>query len=143
VTTTSFALTVNNVTPTIGAITWPLGVVAGKAAAFAPASLTLAAWTLTRPSGTGRRHEHARHRCRGRGSGSVTDLHTYAIAGSYTVTCTVTDKDGGVGSGSYRVTVLSPTATWIVMKGSPLSLKLGATVTLRGWVNKPVAGSGR
>ena len=141
VTTTSFALTVNNVTPTIGAITWPLGVVAGKAAAFSasfsdPGSLDTHTAVWDRGDGTSMPGTVAE----AGGSGSVTDLHTYAIAGSYTVTCTVTDKDGGVGSGSYRVTVLSPTATWIVMKGSPLSLKLGATVTLRGWVNKPVAG---
>jgi len=126
VTTTSFALTVNNVTPTIGAITWPLGVVAGKAAAFSasfsdPGSLDTHTAVWDWGDGTSMPGTVAE----AGGSGSVTDLHTYAIAGSYTVTCTVTDKDGGVGSGSYRVTVLSPTATWIVMKGSPLSLKWG------------------
>ena len=142
VTTTTFALTVNNVAPPVGAITWPSGaVVAGKSAVLVanftdPGILDThtAVWTWgDGTSSPGTVTETG-------GSGKVADSHTYAKAGAYTVTCTVTDKDGAVASNSYLVNVLSPSATWIVLKGSPLSLKLGASVTLSGWVNKPVAG---
>lgn len=141
VTTTTFALKVDNVAPAVGAITCPLAVVAGKAAAFSasfsdPGTLDThtAVWDWgDGTSSPGTVTESG-------GSGSAAGSHTYAKAGSYTVTCTVADKDGGVGSNSCQVTVLSPNTTWIVLKGSPLSLKLGATVTLSGWVNKPVAG---
>src|SRR5690606_34961761 len=77
----------------------------------------------------------------GSGSGSVTGAHAYTTGGSYVVKLTVTDDDGGVGVGTFPVTVnqtLSvpdPAKLWIGMVNSDsaaMRLDLQVEVLLGG-----------
>jgi hypothetical protein len=124
--TKSFALTVNNLPPVVGAITAPVApqpvntTVSVSASFVDPGILDThtAAWNWGdgTPTSAGVVTETG-------GSGSVTGSHQYTAAGVYTPTLIVTDKDGGAGQSSFQyIVIYDPT---------------GGFVTGGGWINSP------
>jgi PKD repeat protein len=115
VSSTTFALTVNNVAPVVGDITAPIdpepvGMPVGASADFTDPG-TADSHTATWDWGDGTVTET-------HGSGSVEDTHIYAVPGVYTVTLTVTDDDGGSGESIYRyVVVYDPSGAYVTGGG--------------------------
>jgi PKD repeat protein len=128
VTETSFELVVDNVAPTVGAITAPLdpvsvGTPITASAGFSdPGTLDThtAAWIWDWPAGISGPGTVTQ----GAGSGSVTDSHAYTEAGLYEIQLAVTDNDGDLGQSPVfeYVVVYDPTAGF---------------VTGGGWINSP------
>jgi hypothetical protein len=123
--TASTAIQVNNVAPTVGAITAPLAPVQVSTAISTSAAFTdpgvldthTAVWSWgdsTTSAGTV---------TEANGAGSVAGSHTYAADGVYTVTLTVTDNDGGVGTSVFQ---------YVVVYNSRAGFTTGA-----GWFNSP------
>lgn len=119
-------VTVNNVDPTVGAISIPLDPVkigdpVSVSVPFTdPGTLDThtAVWDwddTTTSAGTVTELD---------GSGTVSGSHSYSTPGIYTISVTVTDKDGGVGTS---------TATTYVVIYDPN----GGFVTGGGWINSP------
>ena len=115
----SIAVTVNNVAPTVGAITGPVDPVRTGAVIDASAGFTdpgildthTATWDWGDGTTTATVSESG-------GSGSVADTHTYVTPGVYTVTLTVTDKDGDSGESVFRfVVVYDPDAGFVTGGG--------------------------
>lgn len=113
-------ITVNNLTPTVGAITAPTDPVQVNTAVTASASFTdigvldthTAVWNWGDGITSGTVTES-------NGSGSVSDNHTYTAAGVYTITLTVTDKDGGIRSSTFEyVVVYDPSAGFVTGAGT-------------------------
>ncbi len=118
----SSVVTVNNVAPSVGAITAPIDPVEVGTSIDASATFTdpgiglgdshTASWDWgdgTTTSGTVTEST---------GSGSVTGSHTYTAAGVYTITLTVTDKDGASGSSTFQfVVVYDPSAGFVTGGG--------------------------
>lgn len=137
------SVVIANAKPVVGTIDGPAGRVAPNttvhlSAAFTDAGVAdthSATWDWgdgTVTSGTVQQ---------GSGSGSVTGAHAYTTGGSYVVKLTVTDDDGGVGVGTFPVTVnqtLSvpdPAKLWIGMVNSDsaaMRLDLQVEVLLGG-----------
>lgn len=119
------SITVNNVAPTLGAITIPTALVPVNTAINASASFTdpgtldthTAAWDWGNGTTTGTVTQ-------GAGSGSVNDSHSYATPGVYTLKLIVTDNDGADSNESvYQyVVVYDPN---------------GGFVTGGGWIDSP------
>ena len=63
------------------------------------------------------------------GSGSVQAKHAYGHSGTYTATVTVADNSGGVGSGTFSVTVINVGPTIAAMPNQ--TINLGAAITLQ------------
>lgn len=106
-------VTVNNVNPTIGAITPPAGpakinTTINTSASFNDAGVLdthTASWNWGDGITTTGTVTEAN------GSGTVTGTHTYSKAGLFNITLTVTDKDGGVASATYQyVVIYNPSA---------------------------------
>jgi len=119
---TSFDLTVNNVAPTVGAISAPVDPQAVGTAVNASAGFS--------DPGTGDTHTAEWDWGDGStsagtvGSGTVgPNSHTYTTPGVYTVKLTVTDDDGGVGQSIYQYVVIYDPA--------------GGFVTGGGWITSP------
>jgi hypothetical protein len=126
--TGSTSVQVNNVAPTVGAITAPLapvqvGTAISTSAAFTDPGVLdthTAVWSWgdsTTSAGTV---------TEANGSGTVAGSHAYAADGVYTVTLTVTDKDGGVGTSTFQYVVSYNQSAGFVTGG--------------GWITSP-AGS--
>ena len=103
---------VNNISPTVSAISAPtapvvLGTSISSSASFTdPGALDThtAIWDWGDGTTTGTVTEN-------NGSGSISDNHTYVSTGVYTITLTVTDKDGGAGISIFQyVSVYNPTS---------------------------------
>jgi PKD repeat protein len=118
----TFALTVNNVAPTIGAISAPL--------VPQPVNTAVSASASFNDPGAGDTHTATWDWGDGNTSaGTVSvgtvgsDSHTYTTPGVYTVKLTVSDDDGGAGESTYQyVVVYDPN---------------GGFVTGGGWFNSP------
>jgi Ca2+-binding RTX toxin-like protein len=121
-------VTVNNVAPSVGAITGPTSGVRGQALSFAAAfadagslDTHTASWDWgDGTSSTGVVSESA-------GAGNTSASHVFTASDVYTVTVTVTDNDGGVTTVSTQVTIvaaqlqtdsLDPTKTALVVGGT-------------------------
>jgi hypothetical protein len=111
-TTTTFALTVNNVVPTVSGLpATAVGATQNASQSFSLGSFTDpgtdANWTASVNWGDG----GSAQTITGSPFSSTGSLgsmsHTYTTTGTKTVTVSVTDKDGGVGSASFSVTVSS------------------------------------
>ncbi|MEZ4868660.1 MAG: choice-of-anchor Q domain-containing protein [Caldilineaceae bacterium] len=119
---TSFDLTVNNVAPTVGAISVPvdpqqIGTAVNASDPFSDPG-TGDTHTATWDWGDGSTSAGTV------GSGAVgPDSHTYTTPGVYTVQLTVTDDDGGVGQTIYQFVVVYDPA--------------GGFVTGGGWITSP------
>jgi uncharacterized protein len=124
VTAYTATVTVNNVAPTVGAITAPKTPTAIKKTVAASASFTDpgTADTHTATWDWGDGTTSAGVVTETKGSGSVTGSHAYAVAGIFTVTLTVTDKDGGSAQSSFQSVIVY----------NPDSFVSGA-----GWINTP------
>jgi len=120
---TSFDLTVNNVAPTVGAISAPVdpqqvGTTVNASAGFSDPG-TGDTHTATWDWGDGSTSAGTV------GSGTVgPNSHTYTTPGVYTVKLTVTDDDGGVGQSIHQYVVVYDPA--------------GGFVTGGGWIDSPV-----
>jgi PKD repeat protein len=125
VATGSTAVTVNNVAPTVGAITAPTAPVRVNTVINTSASFTdpgvldthTAAWDWGDGSTIAGVVSEAN------GSGSVNANHAYVTPGLYTVKLTVTDKDGGSTQSVFRYVVVYNPAAGFVTGG--------------GWINSP------
>jgi hypothetical protein len=122
--TTTFALIVNNVAPTVGTITASLAPVQVNTAISTSATFadvgTLDTHTATWNWGDGTSPGTITE---SNGSGSVTGTHTYANPGVYTVTLTVYDDDTGSVTSTFQyVVVYDPS---------------GGFVTGGGWIDSP------
>jgi hypothetical protein len=126
--TGSTSVQVNNVAPTVGAITAPLAPVQVGTAISTSASFTdpgvldthTAVWSWgdnTTSAGTV---------TEANGSGSVAGSHTYAADGVYTVTLTVTDQDGGVGTSVFQYVVMYNPSAGFVTGGGWITSPAGA-----------------
>jgi hypothetical protein len=124
----SASVQVNNVAPTVGAITAPLAPVQLGTAISTSASFTdpgvldthTAVWSWgdnTTSVGTV---------TEANGSGSVAGSHTYAADGVYKVTLTVTDKDGGVGTAVLQYVVIYNPSAGFVTGGGWITSPAGA-----------------
>jgi hypothetical protein len=121
----TFELTVDNVAPTVGAITATVDPVQVGAEISISADFTdpgmldthIAEWDWGDTStSVGTVNET-------NGSGSVSGNHTYTDPGVYTIRLTVTDKDGGIGESVFQfVVVFDPD---------------GGFVTGGGWIDSP------
>ncbi|HVK09010.1 MAG TPA: PKD domain-containing protein, partial [Gemmataceae bacterium] len=117
---------VNNVAPTVGAITAPLvplainSSVTASASFSDPAGTLDAAYTATWDWGDGTAADVV-----GVAAGvySLSRSHVYAVAGVYTITLTVTDNDGGPGQSQFQYIVVYNPA-------------VGST-TGGGWIDSP------
>ena len=102
--TGSATITVNNVAPSVGAITAPSSPVLVNTAITASANFTdpgvLDTHTASWNWGDG--NTTTGTVTESNGSGSVSNSHTYAATGVYTITLTVTDKDGGQGTSTFQ-----------------------------------------
>ena len=120
---TSFDLTVNNVAPTVGAISAPVdpqavGTTVNASAGFSDPG-TGDTHTATWDWGDGSTNAGTV------GSGAVgPNSHTYTTPGVYTIKLTVTDDDSGVGQSIHQYVVVYDPA--------------GGFVTGGGWINSPV-----
>ncbi len=124
-TQTNFALTVDNVAPTVTAVTGPSSpqTLGGSVALSGTFTDPGTADTHTATWDWGDGTTSAGTVTESSGSGLVSDSHAYSEAGVYTVTLTVTDKDGDVGSNAFQyVVVYDPSAGF---------------VTGGGWINSP------
>jgi hypothetical protein len=124
--TASFMLAVNNVAPTVTAVTGPsspqaIGTSVSVSGAFTDPG-TLDTHTATWDWGDGSATTSGTV-TESNGSGTVSDSHTYTAAGVYTVNLTVTDKDGGVGANTFQYVVVYDSSTGFV--------------TGSGWINSP------
>jgi hypothetical protein len=122
--TDSSTVTINNVPPTVGAISASVNPVPMNTAIDASANFTdpgiLDTHTAVWNWGDGSSSPGVVTETNG--SGSVAGSHTYTAAGIYTITLTVTDKDGGQGSSTYEsVVVYNP----------------NGVVTGNGWIKSP------
>ncbi len=131
-TSCTFTLTVNNVAPSVGAITGP-GVTVGTgtpvnvSAPFTDPG-TLDTRTATWNWGDGNTSSGTISGTTG--SGTVTGAHTYTSSGTYTITLTVTDKDRGSGSSTYTQSVNTPPT--ISSSASSVTVGEGTTATMTG-----------
>lgn len=119
-------MTVNNVAPTVGAISAPIDPAAVNTAVNVHADFTdpgtLDTHTAVWNWGDGSTSNGTVSETNG--SGSVSNSHAYAEAGVYTITLTVTDKDGASEEAVFKyVVVYDPSAGF---------------VTGGGWINSPV-----
>lgn len=117
----SAVVLVENVAPTVGAITAPLDPVQVGSSVSTTTSFTdpglldthTAVWDWgdgTTSAGTVTEAD---------GTGQVSGSHAYTAAGFYTVTLTVTDKDGGVGAAVYSyLVVYDPNGGFVTGGGS-------------------------
>jgi PKD repeat protein len=124
-TVASTTVIINNVAPTVGAITAPIAPVAvstaiSTSAAFADVGVN-DTHTATWAWGDG--STSAGTVTESGGSGSVAGSHTYATPGVYTVTLTVTDKDGASVTTIFQYVVVYDAADGFVTGG--------------GWINSP------
>jgi hypothetical protein len=124
---TSFSLTVNNVAPTVGAISAPVNP--------QPVGATVNASGSFSDPGTGDTHTAAWDWSDGNtsagtvGSGTVgPNSHTYTTPGVYTVKLTVTDDDGGVGESIYQYVLVYDPAGGFVTSGGWITSPAGAYV---------------
>jgi PKD repeat protein len=129
-------LTVDNASPTLGAVTVPGGTVAVGASvplstAFADAGTndghTASVQWGDATTSAGSVTETA-------GSGSVGAAHSYGAAGTYTVTVTVTDDNGGIGTGTATVVV---NGAPLADAGGPYAGVEGSPVTLAATASDP------
>lgn len=74
------------------------------------------------------------------GSGSVTGSHIYSAAGVYTVTLTVTDKDGGVGIKEYQYVVIYDPNGGFVTGAGQINSPVGAEPTSPDATGKAMLG---
>lgn len=123
--TASTTVTIDNVAPTVGAITAPIDPVQVKTAINTSASFTDPGLLDTHSAvwdwGDGSTSAGTVNETNG--SGSVAGSHTYTTPGVYTITLTVVDRDGGQGSAVFEfVVVYDPN---------------GGFVTGGGWINSP------
>ncbi len=120
------SVTVNNIAPTLGAISVDVAMVPVNTAISASANFTdpgtLDTHSATWDWGDGTTSGTV---TQGAGSGSVNDSHEYSLPGVYTIKLTVTDKDNAVSNESvYQfVVVYDPS---------------GGFVTGGGWIDSPV-----
>jgi len=120
--------TINNVAPTVGAITAPIAPVSVGTPITASAAFTdpgtldthTAEWVWDWPDGT----PEPGSVTQGAGSGSVTDSHTYTEAGLYRIRLAVTDDDGDSGQ--------SPVFAYVVVYDPAAGF-----VTAGGWIDSP------
>jgi 6-phosphogluconolactonase (cycloisomerase 2 family) len=131
---------VNNVPPTLQALTGPASIIPGQPGTYAdtftdPGTLDTHTAVFDWGDGpTGTPDTAAGTVTETGGSGSVSGSHTYAAPGTYTVKLTVTDKDQGSASVTYTVTVgvgatiLDPSAS------GALTLTGNGALTLSGVV---------
>ncbi len=124
-------VTVNNVPPTVSAITAPnspiiLGNSVAVSATFTdPGVLD----THTASWDWGDASKSAGTVIESNGSGSVSGSHTYAQTGVFTVTLTVTDKDGGQGSSIFQyISIYDPTASGLFSAARLFTSPTGALV---------------
>ena len=141
---------VNNVTPTVNAITTPINPVQVNTEVATSANFTdsgvldthTAVWNWgDNMTSTGVVTES-------NGSGSVSGAHIYITAGIYTITSTVTDNHGASGSSSYSsIVVYDPSAGSITGSGSfnspagAYTLNPSATGQLRFNINAKYKGN--
>jgi PKD repeat protein len=124
----SATATIDNVAPTVGAITAPLDPVLVGTPITASASFTdpgtldthTAEWIWDLPAGT----PEGGTVTQGAGSGSVTDSHAYTEAGLYRIQLAVTDDDGDTG--------LSPAFAYVVVYDPSAGFVTGG-----GWIDSP------
>ncbi|MBI4550758.1 MAG: DUF5011 domain-containing protein [Candidatus Latescibacteria bacterium] len=119
-TTAQTAVTVQNVAPTVGAITAPIDPISVNTPITASASFSdpgtpdthTAEWSWgdgTTSAGTVTETN---------GSGAVSGTHAYTTAGVYTVKLTVTDDDGGAGEAAFQfVVIYDPSAGFVTGGG--------------------------
>ncbi len=121
---------VNNVAPTIGAITAPLAPVSVGTPVTTSAPFTdpgvLDTHTALWSWGDGTFSAGAISETNG--SGTAEGTHTYTSAGVYTVTLTVTDKDGGFGQSIFQYVVVFDRAAGFVTGGGWIDSPAGAYV---------------
>jgi VCBS repeat-containing protein len=140
--TVSFALTVNNVAPALGATSVDQALVPVNTAFNASASVTdpgtldthTAAWDWGNGTSTGTITQ-------GAGSASVKDSHSYSLPGVYTIKLTVADKDGAPSDESvYQyVVVYDPSAGFVTGGGwieSPAGAYTPADLTDENYTGK-------
>jgi len=129
--TSNASVTVNNVAPTLGAISVDAELVPVNTAINASADFTdpgtndthTATWNWgDSTSSVGTVTESA-------GSGSVSDSHSYSATGVYTIGLTVTDKDGGVSNEAiYQYVVVYDPSAGFVTGGGWIDSPAGAYV---------------
>ena len=130
----SSVVTVNNIAPSVGAITAPVDPVEVNTSIDASASFTdpgiglgdshTASWDWGDGTTTSGAVTEST------GSGSVTGSHTYTAAGVYTITLTVTDKDGESGSSTFQFVVVYDPSAGFVTGGGWINVTCGRLQTL-------------
>ncbi len=156
-TTQTLAITVLNVAPQVGTISFPGSVGVGASHALSVNFTdpgTVDTHTATINWGDG--HTTNGVVSEANGSGTVTGNHAYAVPGNYTVTVAVTDDDNGTGQSTAnttavnQVTALSPAGIWIGLKnsddvGTKFDLKVeafkGGTLIASGQLDSFAGGS--
>jgi YVTN family beta-propeller protein len=125
----STTVTVNNVPPTVTALTaTPNPVNEGSPVSFSGAFTDPGAdtHTILWNFGDG-----------AMATGTLTPTHTYADNGTYTVTLTVTDDDGGIGSSSIQVTVNNVPPSVTSLTAVPNPANEGQAVAFTGAFTDP------
>jgi PKD repeat protein len=140
--TASTTASIDNVAPTVGAITAPIAPVQSGSPVTATAGFTdpgiLDTHTGIIDWGDGSSANAVVTEVTG--SGSASGSHVYASAGVFAVTLTVTDKDGGVGQSVYRFIVVFDPAAGFVTGGGWIASPAGAYTADPSLVGKATFG---